>query len=380
MDVDLFSEGSIYYYVNKTNTKDDYHNDSINHDFLVSRPVYILKSNPIPFESFTINVLAITSSPHRIGIPININGIIDGKILPYAIHSIHKDNLSKYMGKASDDIIQTVSQAVKYHQAYTDEVPKYIIEYNEYMERVNEKIRNMSIKEKGVYLFLKDVCEHKPSSTILYDELFNEYKKYTNNSEYTRTQDFSKVLKRHVADFPNVNINVENKITYIQGLAIPVSLKNKPIKKVGNQTTRKVISDNQKLYNTIVDNSQLYPKLTKKAKTIYDNLDIVQKISNYYKNYQNLDISDLLNEEDKLIMKRMIVNDVNSKKEKILRRLANGESPLNMKTTDQYIVYICTVDELSKNISKKYLERSSVQSIKKHIKKNIKHYFVKVKM
>lgn len=379
MDVNLFSEGSIYYYINKTNTKDDYYNDSINHDFLVSRPVYVLKSNQTPFESFTINVLAITSSPHRIGIPININGFIDGKILPYAIHSVHTDNLSKYMGKASDEIIQTVSQAVKYHQAYTDEVPKYIQEYNEYMERVNKKLQDMSIKEKGVYLFIKDICEHKPSNTILYDELFNEYKKYTNNAEYTRTQDFSKVLRHHISDFPNVEIKIENKITYIRGLAMPSNLKNKPTKKEGNQTKR-VISDNRKMYDTIVDNSQLYPKLTKKAKTIYDKLDIVQKISNYYKDYRNLDISELLNEEDKLIMKRMIVNDVNTKKEKILRRLANGESPLNMKTTDQYVVYICTTTELSKNISKKYLQHNSVQSIKKHIKKNIKHFFVKVNM
>lgn len=377
MDVNLFSEGSIYYYVNKSNTKNDYYNDSINHDFLVSRPVYILKSNPLPFESFTINVLAITSSCHRTGIPININGITDGKILPYAIHSVHTDNLTKYMGKASDSIMQEVSEAVKYHQGYTDKIPRYIQEYNEYMKHINEKIKNMSIKEKGVYLFIKDICSHKPSSKILYNDLFDEYKKHTKNSEYTRSQDFGRVLKKSIPDFPNVKIEIENKTTYVLGLDISEKTKNKNIKKEGN-TSKKVISDTKQMYESVTDNTQLYPKLTNDAKRVYDKLDIIQKISNYHVDYKKIELSDLLGETDKLIIKRMIVNDVDVRKRKILKRLANGESPLNMKTTDQYIVYICSYTELSKNIAKKYLEHNTIDNIKRHIKKNIKHYFVRV--
>lgn len=377
MDVDLFSEGSIYYYTNKSHTKEDYRKDSINHDFLVSRPVYVLKSNPTPFECFTINVLAITSSSNRVGIPININGIIDGKILPFAIHSVHKDNLTKYMGRASDEIIQSVSQATKYHQGFTDVIPEYVQEYIDYMDRINNKIKQMSVKEKSVYLFIKDVCEHKPTSVIPYDDLFKEYKNHTRNTQYTRTQDFSKVLKRHIDDFPQVHIEIENKITYVHGLSVKVHKSNNQSQ---TQTKKTVIGDSAKLYNNITDNSQLYSRLTKRARNIYDRLDIVQKISNYHKDYRTMDIAETLNEEDKIIMKRMIVNDVDRKKQKIFRRLDNGESPLNMKTTDQYLMYVCSINELREHISEKYIKRNSINYIRKELKQNVKHYFVKVDM
>ena len=60
MDADLFTEGAIYWYENKTNSKKDYDNSEINHDFLVSRPVYILRNNKTNFDEFTVNVVIVT--------------------------------------------------------------------------------------------------------------------------------------------------------------------------------------------------------------------------------------------------------------------------------------------------------------------------------
>lgn len=131
MDANLFSEGAIYYYENRTNSKKDYNNEDLNHDFIVSRPVYILDTNPVPFDVYTVNILTITSSSNRIGVPININGYRDGKILPYAVHSVHKEYLTRYLGQVSDEMKEMIKSAVQYHLGFSKDIPKYITDYEE---------------------------------------------------------------------------------------------------------------------------------------------------------------------------------------------------------------------------------------------------------
>ena len=370
MDANLFSEGSIYYYENSTHTKADYHDQSINQDFIVSRPVYILKSNPTPFETFTITVLVITSSQHRVGIPINIDGYKDGKILPYKIHSVHKEYLTTYMGRVNDEMISTINEAVKYHQGYSDIVPQYIVDYEVRQENIN----NLSVKEKTVYDFIENKCIFNSNYYVDFTELFRCYKKYAQSTGYTRTQDFSRMLNKHLDLYPTVEIRVENNVKKIYGFSICGNIHKVTISEKKEHTTKHAEAANMKL-----PNSELRKLLSNEALKVYDALDIIQKISNYYSSPENMDIKSIPL-QDKAIVKRMIENDVNKRKKKVLNKMSNGTNPYNMNDIDQYIIYICTDDEILNNLSDKYRKPGGVNRIKKIIRQNIKHFFSYVKM
>ena len=372
MDAELFSEGSIYYYENTSHTKTDYHNPSINQDFIVSRPVYILNSNPIPFDPFTINVLIITSSSNRVGIPINIDGYKDGKILPYAVYSVHKEYLTTYMGRVSDEMISSVNKAVKYHMGYSNEVPQYIVDYESNTREREYIVNKMSLKEKTVYDFLEEKCSFNSNYYTELNELFRCYHKTYKSNGYTRTQDFSRILNKQLNLYPNVELRVENHIKRYYGFSL-----------TGN--THKVIIDDQKKATTTrtaesgiltLPNPDLYELLSDNSKKIYDKLDIIEKISNYYSSSENMSIKGIELQE-KSIIKKMIVNDVDKKKNKVLTAMKNGANPLNMNDIDQYIVYICTDNEILNHLSEKHRKPGGVNRIKRLIRPNIKHFFPK---
>ena len=380
MDADLFSEGSIYFYENKTNTKKDYENPDVNHDFIVSRPVFVIKNRELPFDTFTINVLVITSSSHRVGIPISIDGYKTGKVLPYAIHSVHKENLVQYMGRASDEIISEVRDAIRFHEGYTDTKPKYLIEYEERVKQEEMMLNKMSLKEKGAYLFLKERCNVNSSYMVSYDELFSSYQKHTNGNGYTRSQDFSKVLTKYIKNFNNVSIQTKNKVKIVFGMSVigNTHRQSDTIDSLQSVKASKDIVKNKTFENT-GDNLSLYESLSLKAKKAYDKLDIIQKLDMCQTQPEDLSINGVSTEADRRTIKKMILNDIAERRDKLFDRLDNGDSPLSMKTTDQYVLYICSNTQLKNHVKPYFLKTGGVSRLKKEIRKNIKHHFSKLK-
>lgn len=380
MDADLFSEGSIYYYENKSHTKKDYNDPSLNQDFIVSRPLYVLNNRQTPFDQFTVNVLIITTSNNRVGIPINIDGFKDGKVLPYAIHSVHKENLVKYMGRASDDIISEVSKAVKYHQGYSDEKPVYLIDYENKLLTEKNMINKMSVKEKTVYMFLKERCIFNPSYVVTYDELFRMYSKTENENGYSRSQDFARVLNKHIKEMDDVSVEIMNKVKIFHGFSINGNVHKIEVKGEGEDShKRRVVSQSYKPYELVNNNDDLYNLLSKKGQHEYSKLDIIQKVDYYTTSLKYFNINGLSCEDDKYIIKKMIANDVHQRKDKILNKLKSGRSPLDMSTTDQYVLYICSNTEIRSHVKPYYIKSGGVNQLKKEIRKNIKHYFKKIK-
>ena len=376
MDADLFSEGSIYYYENTSRTKKDYYDSSINKDFLVSRPVYILKSNPISFDTFTINVLPITSSSKRVGIPINIDGLKDGKILPYSIYSVHRENLTTYMGRVSDEMISSVRDAVQYHLGYSDVVPQYMADHDIIMKKLNDKINKMTVLEKTVYDFLEKKCAFDSNFYAEYNELFRLYRKVYQKTGYTRSQDFSRILNKLMEFHPSVELKVENQIKRYYGLSIIGNIHKTDIDK-GKELNTKRNAENSIVL--LSPNSELSKHLSDEGKKVYDRLDIIQKISNYYSSPNNMDIEGIPT-EDKQTIKKMIENDVNKRKKKVLAALDKGESPLGMNDIDQYVIYICTDNEILDHLSSKYRKPGGVNRLKRIIRQNIHHFFNQIKM
>ena len=195
-DVNLYAEGCIYYYDNRTNSKKDYENPDLNHDFLVSRPVYILGSGETPFDVYTVTVCAITSSANREGIPISIDGCRQGKILPYSIHSLHPEYLTRFMGHVNPDVIAKVRQAVEYHLGLSKEIPQYIQNCIDEVEEKERFIKSLSTKEKTVYNFMTKHCVVKETYYALPEELANEYLSIYSMHGYTRVCDFTKAFDK----------------------------------------------------------------------------------------------------------------------------------------------------------------------------------------
>ena len=378
MDTDLFIEGAIYYYENKTHSKKDYNNPSINKDFISSRPVYVLKNRETPFEQFTINVLLITSSTHRVGIPINITGFKNGKVLPYAVHSVHRENLVKFMGVASDHIIQEVNEAIAYHSFATDKKPKYLTDYEHALEEEQEKLNNMSMKEKSVYLFLKDRCVYNQNYMASFDEIFKAYRKYSGDGGYSRTQDFSRVLNKHISAFELVDIKTENKVKMIYGLSL-----NGNVHKINPQPEddhkKGVITESTKAYELTSESDELFKMLSEKGREVYLKLDIVQKIELYEVDMDKYDLPGNVSREDKEIIKKISSIDVDKRKTTVLANLKNGTSPLTMNAIDQYVLYICSNSDIRNNIKPYYLKSGGLTRLKKELRKNIKHFFKKIK-
>lgn len=383
MDANLFTEGAVYYYENRTNTKSDYKNESLNHDFLVSRPVYILKSNASPEDEFTVNVLAITSSHHRVGISINIDGLRNGKILPGAIRSVHKQYLTKYMGHVSDELKKEVSDAVKYHLGFVDEKPMYIVEYEKAQNHRKKIIKNLTPMQKTVYDFLEKKCVFKENYFVSFDELYTAYRKFAANDGYCKVQPTSKAFMKLSKELFDVECKTENRVKIFYGMGINGNVHKVNLDKELKARQRKsVLLENVALNDSDIDdmtNQELFMLLDENSKNVYKHLDIAQKISNYTKSAYHLDIPEI-DVNDIHIVKKMIENEVNFRKKKVFRMLDNGSAPVEFNTIDQYVFYVCTNEEIMEHINERYLRKGGITGLRRTVRNNIKHYFVKIKM
>lgn len=379
MDTDLFTEGAIYWYENKTNTKKDYKDDSINHDFLVSRPVYILKSNKSCFDEFTVNVIAITSSSRRIGIPINIDGIRDGKILPYNIRSVHKEYLTRYMGHVSDDMKEYVNNSILYHLGFSDEKPEYLIEYENIQEKLKTYVNDLNIREKSVYDFIEKRCLQKPSYYAKSTELFQIYRRYYSDVGYSRLQDFNNTISKLRDIYPDISINIENKEKIFLGISLNGNVhKNESVEMVGDKAShkKKIYSDTDIITFTEMSYEEIIDTLDDESKKSYFSLDIIQKIDNYCRNIDHMVLQNV-SDKDYPAIKALINIEINEKKEKVFKILSNKVNPLNLNTINQYIVFISSNEEILKYTDPKYLKKGGISKLRKTLKNNVKHYFVK---
>ena len=381
MDADLFSEGSIYFYHNQTNTKRDYKNDSLNHDFLVSRPVYIIKQKPAPYDDFTLNVLSITSSRNRVGIPINIDGLKNGKILPSRIYSVHREYLTRYMGKANDSIMKEVNDAVKYHLGITENKPSYMIDYEIQEKRIQEIVNHFTLKEKGIYDFIIANGIINDNYFIEVSELFAAYKKRSNDESYDRIQDFSKGVIKVVDAIPGIDQEIKNQIRTIHGMSLNGNIHKINTSCQKTERKKKLLSGASELLNDLeyddMTKDELLQLLNEHDVKMYRRLSIIDKIEYFCKKDSPLEIDGLSKEAERII-KHLIKNDIHEKKTQVLRVIKKGCSPYNMSVINQYILYICTNDELSKNLNKKFLKKNGITKIRQNLRNNIKHQFAKI--
>lgn len=378
MDANLFTEGSVYYYENRTNSKKDYRNQDLNHDFLVSRPVYVLDANPIPFDIFTVNILTITSSTNRVGIPINVNGFRDGKILPYAVYSVHKEYLTRYLGQVSDEMKQEIRDAVKYHLGYSEERPKYLNDYLEFNTMKENFVNNLTVKEKGILDTLEKCCLFRDIYYMEFDEFFKQYRKLHHEDGYERHCDVSRCLGKLTQIHPEITIDETNHQKIIHGVSLygKVHFEDMP-KELANM--KGVVSDNaSEEYSVDIDSmskAQLIDALNPEQRKIYEKLDIVSKMQNYKRNPDKYNFR-VIDHHNGRIMKRLLEMDVEDKKNVIKSKLKKGESPHNMSHFNQYVVYNLTDEEIEENVDPRFMKKG-VSRMRKSIRQQINYLFKK---
>lgn len=380
MDANLFSEGAIYYYENRTNSKKDYANKNLNHDFIVSRPVYILDANPVPFDVYTVNILTITSSCNRVGIPININGFRDGKILPYAVYSVHKNYLTKYLGQVSDEMKGTIKSAVQYHLGYSKDVPQYIVEYEESERKKSEIINSLSKKELGIYNLIQGHCAFKDIYFVSVDEFINYYNNRPYHEKYTRRCDITKCLAKLSKVYPNVRICIgEDGTQIIRGFSLNKRIHKEEIHLEPENPLKGIVRDGvSKEFSIDVSEMtrlQLFENLDEKQRETYDKMDITQKIQNYHKNPDNYNFI-VIDHHNGRIIKRLIDEDVDKKKEIIINRLKKGESPYSMSHVNQFLIFHMTDSEIREFVFNKYWKKG-IPKMKTILKQNTNYLFQK---
>lgn len=375
MDANLFVEGTIFYYENSTNTKSDYCDETLNHDFIVSRPVYILDAKETSFDVYTVNILTITSSIHRVGIPINLNGYREGKILPYSIHSVHKEYLKKYIGSVSEELKKEVRQAVQYHLNFSDKIPEYLIEYQKVKSKIDSIIPNLTIRERGIYETLKS-CYICDAYRISMDLFLNYYKdKISAEKRYSRKCDITRAIQKLNEIFPSIMIEEENKITYIRGISTEHDLmmdqdvrNNISINGVRTKFYPKDLEDHENYIQTSTKKDLLH-SLSTNQKKVYERMDIIEKVQLLH----NPSLRESYTTNDKYeysIMRSIIERDVHEKEVRIKQRLTNGESPNSMNHINQLIIYYMNDDELERCIKEKY-QKKGIRELKKTIKNQI---------
>lgn len=376
MDAKLFTEGSLYYYENRTNSKKDYKNPDINHDFIVSRPVYILDSKETDFDVYTVNVLVVTSSPNRIGIPININGYRDGKVLPFSIYSLHKENLVRYLGQVSESMKNEIRNAVMYHLGFTEKTPKYIEDYKKFESYRKDLIKNLTPKESTVNNLLEEQCLFKKNYYVDARELFNTYKKRCKDNGYTRINDFNKCITKLQQIYPSISIDIINKNKIFNGVSINGNIHRKE-HLTEDKKTKGIVSDNITKDHSIeiseMNRDQLITVLESEQLKIYEGMDILQKFKNRKKSLDDLDFK-TIDHYNARIMKRLIEIDIDNIEKSIKSRLRAGKCPYDLSNYDQFIIYHWSNDEIRKNINPKYIKKGVIK-LKRSMKQNIQYLF-----
>lgn len=376
MDAKLFVEGSIYFYENRTNTKKDYDNPELNHDFLVSRPVYILDANPVPFDVFTVNVLAITSSQNRAGISVNVNGFRDGKILPYAIHSLHRENLVRYMGQVSEEMQDEVRQAVSYHLNQTAEEPKYITEYRAYRDFRKKFINQLSTKEKCLHDIFSTMLLFDSDYYMTMEEFFQIYHKSNTTDSYDHNANVSRALRKIVDGiYPRIQIMEINQQKVVLGCSVIGKIHRKgsdndPLSRGIRSETSKYGTDVEEL-NT---KEELLEAIHPSQKKVYESLDTISKLKNYRNNPDNFTFT-TYDQRNARIMKKLLLLDVDEEKERVGKKLMSGESPLNMTHHCQVVIFYMSDSDIRKYCDKKYYKHG-IKSLKKKIHSRI-YYLIR---
>lgn len=378
MDANLFTEGSLYYYENRTNSKKDYKNPDLNHDFVVSRPVYIIESKNVDFDIYTVNALVITSSPNRLGIPININGYRNGKILPYAIYSLHKENLTRYLGHVSEEMRIEIKNAIKYHLGYTDEVPKYVLEYEKYKVTKEKMLKDLTARENTVYDLLENNCLFKDNYYVKISELFHSYRKRYADEGYTRLCDFTKCVSKLRKIYPEISIDTMDGIKIFSGLSLNGNIHRKE-RLTEEKRIKGIKSDNvdkdHELEVSEMNREQLIDALDPRQKKLYSRMDLVQKFLNRKRNPDKFDFM-TIDYYNARIMKRLIEMDVADAEESIRTQLKNGKSPHDLNHFNQFILYHWHNKEIESVVNPKY-RRKGVDKLKKSMKQKIQYLFNK---
>lgn len=376
MDAKLFVEGSIYFYENRTNTKKDYEDPELNHDFLVSRPVYILDSNPVPFDMFTVNVLAITSSQNRAGISVNVNGYRDGKILPYAIHSLHRENLVRYMGQVSEEMRDEVRQAVAYHMNFITKEPKYLTEYRAYRDFRKKFIISLSTKEKCLYDVFSTMLLFDSDYYMSIEEFFQIYHKSNVSDPYDRNANVSRTLRKIIENiYPRIQIMDINQQKVVLGCSVIGKIHRKG---TDNDPLSRGIRSETSKYGTDVEElntrEELLEAIHPTQKKVYESLDMVMKLKNYRTNPDNFSFN-TYDQRNARIMKKLLLLDVDEEKERVGERLKEGESPLNMSQHCQVVIFYMSDSDIRKYCDKKYYKHG-IKTLKKKIHSKI-YYLIR---
>lgn len=383
MDASLYMEGSVYFYENLTNTKADYKNDQLNHDFIVSRPVYVLDTQPVPFNVHTINVLIITTSKNRVGIPVNLTGYRNAKILPYSIYSIHKEYLTKYLGQVSPELKDEVRQALNYHFHFSEktEEPKYIKEYRIFSEKRDNFIKKITKKERSVVEVI-ETCVMCESYYMGLDAFMRYYLEHTHGKQYYRICDITKSIQKLQELYPFIEIVEENERRILKGVILEKDLRQGSIfhKLQRFHTISAIPEDSNEQIRLIkeMNRAELLKELDPNQKRLYDHMDIINKIEAKEDGFKEEDykISDSYNY---LLMKELIERDIKEKIDYIRKRLQNGDSPYNMTHLDQYVIYNMDDAELETIVRGKSI-RKGAKEMKKSIKRQIGYLFRKKKI
>ena len=375
MDAHLYTEGSIYYYENRTNTKKDYSDPTKNHDFIVSRPVYIVDSNPVPFEPFTVNVCIITSSSNRIGIPINLDGNKEGRLLPYAIYSVHREYLTRYIGQVSPEMRSEIKEAIAYHLGFSDVEPPYIDHYQQETKELKEFENSLSPMEKTVMQFLEKKCLFKPNYYADSLELWSLYDKRMLNKDvrYHRLSDFTRAITKMQKIYKHIQVEkLRDRVKFI-GFSI-----NGDVHRVDDspeQIEGVSVSnpDPEELDILSMTQRELYKSLPQAQKAIYDRLDEIAKYQNYKKPTDAISI-DVPDHHTARIMKRLIEFDVNEALKSIQIQLESGRSPYELSVSKQYILTHLSDRDLERWIKPKY-RKKGVQKVKKELRQQLGYLF-----
>jgi len=377
MDTEIFTEGSIFYYNNRTNSKKDYSDPDKNHDFVVSRPVYIIKQPSLPFDNFTVNVCIITSSERRVGIPVSVDTYKQGKILPYSVYSLHKENLTRYMGQVSEEIKQEVRDALSYHLGFSDQKPNYLLKYEEDAKRQKEFVNELTVKERTVYDFLMEKCIFHYNYYGKFEETFQTYRHFMKEKNgYKRPCDFSKAMEKISKGFGTFSIHKENGVISYYGISINSrirTIKNKSNTEINRGIFSGDPDDENQLEVSEMTKEQILKEMDGEQKKIYDRLDMLQKYQNYRKNPDNFDFKTTDHHNARLV-KRLIEMDVGFIIQKIKKQLSDGKSPLCFSQVNQYIIYHFSDKEMIENVNKKYLKKGTF-GLRKEIKNNIRYLF-----
>lgn len=379
MDANLFHEGAIYYYENKTNSKKDYENESLNHDFIVSRPVYVIDASPVPFDVYTVNVLLITSSSNRTGIPINVTGYRNGKILPYSVYSVHKEYLTRYLGSVSEEMKSEIKEALKFHLGMSKETPKYISEFLESKKMEESFFKELTIKEKSIYHLFKESCVFQKTYFTRLQEFVSFYKSRckSKNEKYTRLCDITKSITKMKKVFPGIELDVYNDERVITGVSIDGNV-HKMEYENSKKNAKGIATEEAEIQEDLDDmtREQLLSLLSRSQSRDYDKLDFIMKIQNYKKRPEDFDFH-IQNIRHGRIVKRLMTFDVQERMQSVKKKLKDGANPYSLNHMCQYLVYCMSDKEIKDCVNSKYLSKG-VGNFRKAIKQRIHYLFKRV--